>query len=418
MWPGSFEASHIRVALVEAKARAATLAPHEVAAAFEEDLALAPLDAFVPRLVTFFREELPRLVKADWKEAAWHVDYRCKGCEYLGAEWKNRKGEDTRHELHCMPEAERRGHLSQVVGLSPGGASLLRDAAPDTPALAATPASSPLFDRSTSLRAQRTLYPERADVLTTGQPRIIRDSGGDALMPKYPDLRLFVFLDFDVATSVTGAFGIRAGWQEPVQDRSKFHRKVKKWRAKEWVASPSGKGRWKRNKDFEEVFLVTARTPDLERERAQLLAFLRALKGILTWVQKQDDADIKAGRRTDQWKKEHASTYQVYLWDEGQRLHLQRVVQRHLAYILQDTVLRDVAWLFMPPDVVPEAEDVSYKSPFTVVADVVAHTVAVPAAHHYHLLDVAQQFAGRHGLTLHPLYKGAVFRSHPRRALA
>ena len=228
-------------------------------------------------------------------------------------------------------------------------------------------------------------------------------------MPSWPDLRIFLFLEYDLSTAVTGAFGLRAAWSEPLPRDSPHTRKQLRWRAAESRRRVvNGESVWRRERTgYQEVFIVDQRDPDLRREREELLRFLHALRDILDQVRRQDAADIAEGRRQTAWGAETESTYQIYLWDRAQRKHLERVISRHLSAILADRRLRDLAWLFPPPELLGHAEDASYKSPFTYVASVVENTVALPIAHHYTLLDVVQSYrtAFVRAPTVHPLHQ-------------
>ncbi|QXD15800.1 AAA family ATPase [Rhodocaloribacter litoris] len=397
VWPGSYEASALME--VRERCRKAGREPtaEELALALEDDLEIAPFDVFAPRLRRFFREELPYVLQTPWDELPWHVSYACAGCDFLGYPWKDASGKLLNDPLHCWPTAEEKDHLSRVAGLSRGGARLLRPVAANVAALAGVEADDVAFNASPTLRAKRTVYPHRARSLQTETAGVIPDSGSDALMPRWPDLHVYVFLDYDLASAVTAAFSLRAFWKEPLPFGSVLETKRRRWAAVD-NKMPTG---------FQEVFLVDRR--DLDREREELVKFLCTLRGILDEVRHLDDADVEAGRRGDPDEPEKAkrSTYQIYLWDEAQRKHLVRVVGRHLGAVLSDTRLRDLAWLFPPPELLVHAEDASHKSPFTLVSDVVQNTVAVPVPHHYTLLDVVQAYRPDPvaAPSVHPLYR-------------
>jgi len=404
VWPGTYEASEILLARERARKEGRDPSPEELAMALEEDIEVAPFDVFAPRLGRFFREDLPYVLGTPWHEVPWHVSYVCNGCEFLGYPWLDKNGELTNDERHCWPEAERTGNLSLVAGLSKGGAKLLGPVAKDVETLAGVPAEDEAFDASPTLRSKRTVYPNRAKALRQGETGIIPESGSDALMPKWPDLHVYLFLDYDLSSAITASFSLRAFWREPLPykepgDPSREEPKKKRWRARDEEGKPAG---------FQEVFLVDRRDP--EREKAELLKFLRALRGVLGFVQRQDEEDIAAGRRGDVSKPGslRRSTYQIYLWDEAQRKQLVRVVGRHLPAILGDKDLRDLAWLFPPPELLAHAEEASHRSPFTLVSDVVQNTVAVPVPHHYTLLEIAKTYRLRPEAPapgVHPLYR-------------
>jgi DNA replication ATP-dependent helicase Dna2 len=159
VWPGSFEASEIAAAKERARQEARDATPEELALALEDDIEVAPFDVFAPRLRRFFGEELPLVLGTPWDQLPWHVDFSCKGCEFLGYPWPDKEGQVTNDDLHCWPTAEREDHISRVAGLSKGGAKLLGDVAPDVGALARVVTDDPAFDRSPTLRSKRTVFP-------------------------------------------------------------------------------------------------------------------------------------------------------------------------------------------------------------------------------------------------------------------
>jgi hypothetical protein len=397
VWPGSYDASQIRQLHNQCQKAGRAPTAEELALALEQDIEVAPFDAFAPRLLRFFREELPYVLQTAWNQLPWHVSHTCNGCEFLGYPWKGRDGNPTNTALHCWPTAEALGHLSRVAGLSRGGAKLLGSAVADISLLAALSSSDTIFERSPSLRAKRTIYPQRARALAADLTGIIPESGGDALMPSWPDLHIYLFLDYDLGSAITATFGLRGFWKEPLPYNSALTAKRLRWAAR---VEQKATG-------FQEIFLVDQR--NLTREREELLKFLRALRGILTMVEDQDEDDVNNFRRgdTNEPKKLKRSTYQLYLWDEAQRKQLTRVVGRHLPAILADSKIRDLAWLFPPPELLTHAEEASYKSAFTFVSAIVQNTVAVPIPHHYTLLDVAKTYRPEsfNEVSVHPLYR-------------
>ncbi len=220
VWPGSYDASKIMLAREEARREGRDPSREELARALEDDIEVAPFDVFAPRLGRFFREELPYVLQTPWHEVPWHVSYVCQGCEFLGYPWPGKDGKPTNDEKHCWPEAERTGNPSRVAGLSRGGAKLLQPVAKDVDALAGLPASDRAFDASPTLRSKRTVYPNRARSLREGETGIIPESGSDALMPKWPDLHVYLFLDYDLSSAITASFSLRAFWKEPLPTRS------------------------------------------------------------------------------------------------------------------------------------------------------------------------------------------------------
>jgi DNA replication ATP-dependent helicase Dna2 len=374
VWPGSYEASAVQTAANVLRRQGILPTLETLTAALEQDLEIAPFDTFVAWLRRFFAETLPEVLATPWQELPWHVDFRCSGCEFLGYPWPLRDGTLYYNELWCWPEAQRTGHASQVVGLSRGNRRQLGQ--PTITELAQLLPDNELFRSSPSLRMQRRRFPGRAASLLHDQVGSLPDTGSDALMPRWPDLHIYLFLDYDLASAVTVAFGIRAFWREPLPFGS--------------ALTPQPR-RWDKASGATDVFLVDARKP-LDRERAEFLAFLRAIWNILHEVRRADKDDADAGRRTETSGTIKRSTYQIFLWDEAQRRQLQRVASRHLPAILADTQLRDLAWLFPPPELLTNPDEASVRSPFTLVSRVVQNTVAVPLPHHYTLFGVAQRY--------------------------
>jgi hypothetical protein len=194
-------------------------------------------------------------------------------------------------------------------------------------------------------------------------------------MPKWPDLRIFIFLDYDLSSAITVTLSIRATWREPLPYGSTFE---------------SGSQKWAASNGDDDVFLVDQRT--IEREREELLKFLRQLSRILNEVRNQDALDTAAGRRDIATSRSNTrnSTYQIYLWDESQKKHLVRLIGRHLPYILQDNALQELVWLFPPPELLADADEASRKSAITMVKNVVENTVAIDQPHQYDLISLAQ----------------------------
>lgn len=396
VWPGSHDASHLANTSETWRRQGHEPTPSELAAALEEDLELAPVDAFAPRLRRLLSEQLPGILAAPWDELPWHVDYSCRGCEFLGYPWQDREGNLTNNDSHCWPTADRLRHLSRVAGLSRGGSLQLseRGGIADVPALALADAEHPAFRGHQGLRSKRTVYPHRARALGIGDASAIPDSGGDALMPRWPNLRLYVFIDYDLSSAVTVTFGLRAYWREPLPFGSELQSRRRRWNAQA---------------GHQEIFVVDRR--DLTRERDELLNFLRAVRQIMNNVRHEDERSQQEGRRNrddgDLDERAAVSTYQIYLWDDAQRRHLTRLVSRHLPAILADRDLRDLAWLFPPPELLARAEEASRQSPLTIISTVVQNTVAAPVPHHYTLFELVHTYrpAGLSAPSIHPLYR-------------
>jgi len=386
IWPGSHDASHLAHHRAEWHRQAHAPSQQELMNALEEDLELAVFSVFAPRLRSLLAEELPELITQPWDQLAWHVDYHCKGCEFLRASL-NPDNLQVGEELSCFDTAERIGHLSRVSGLSRGGSSILRNSGIVTvDDLAILDSESQIFNQHQGLKYKRTAYPHRAIALGNQTIAIIPNSGGDAQMPKWPDLKIFLFMDYDLSSAISVSMAIRATWLEPLPFNSALARQTIQWST--------------RTGD-DEVFLIDSRS--IDRERAEFLRFLRQLAHIIDEVRQQDTRDDVGGRRD---RSTRTSTYQIYLWDESQKKHLARLIGRHLPYILNEPNLRDLAWLFPPPELLQHAEEATRRSAITLIKPVVENTVAIDIPHYYGLLDLGQRVKpeGFPDLFIHPLY--------------
>lgn len=369
VWPGKHEASNLALQLREWNQTAYSYTDKDLIDALEEDVEIAVFDVFAPRLRQLLTDDLPRLLSQPWDRLTWHVDFRCKGCEFL---YVTETRPDKNAPLRCYPTAEQFEDLSRVYGLSRGASEQLRQRnVTKVSDLATTQATSILFESHQSLKAKRTAFPYRAHSLVSGTTSIIPDSGGDALMPKWPDLRIFLFLDYDLSSAITASMAIRAFWREPLPISSPFEPKTLQW---------------SQRTGYQEVFIVDARL--LDREREEFLKFLRQLAAILEEVVQQDNQDVEAGRRDRRTKH---SKYQIYLWDEAQKKHLVRLIGRHLSHILQDPKLKELVWLFPPPEILSVETEATRMSALTLVKVVVENTVALDVPHYYDLLNLAER---------------------------
>ncbi len=379
LWPGSHDASVLMRTYREAVEQGRVPTRAELRAAMAEDLEPLPFDVFAPRVRRFLREDVQEALSRSWREAPWHVDNRCQGCENLGYPWRDREGNSTAQHDHCMPMAEREGHLSRIAFVTRGASTALRSlGVRDLPALATRTAADPVFESHQELRSMRTVVAGRVQSLATNTAGIPRMTGTSAIMPKWTDLHIYLSADFDQGSAITFAFGIKAFWLEPRpfganNPNPRAHRA--------WPA---------------QAYPVDERS--LVAEERELLSFLRQIRAIL------DDA---RSRNPD-------TTVQFYVWDTLQYEHLARVIGRHLPAILRDQGIAHLAWLFPPEEVLPNPALVSGKSPITIVREVVRAVLAAPVPHYYTLLDVARQYhqsslpENTAKFSVHPLFEVAL----------
>ena len=380
VWPGSYDASAVMQARYKLTQQGIPVSLANLAKAVEDDIELAPFDTFVARLRRFFADVLPEVLTTPWQRLPWHVDYGCSGCEFMGYPWPLPNNSVSYNYLWCWQEARRTGHVSQVINLTQGSRKQL--GTPTVAELAQFQPDHEFFRRTPSLKSQRERFPGRATALLEDAVSVLPNSGFDAQMPKWADLHIYLFLDYDLSSAVTVSFGLQAFWLEPTPYG---------------VMHPNGRQqkRWNEENGFTEIFLVDLRDRELKRERDEFIGFLHALKQIFNEVRQFDARDIAEGRRADPNRpngEPKRSTYQIYLWDDAQLRQLQRVAGRHLAAVLADPQVRELAWLFPPPELLANHDEASVKSPYTLVGHVIKNTIAVNLPHHYTLAGVAQQY--------------------------
>lgn len=362
VWPGSHDASKLVLKFREITSAGGTPTYDELSRALQEDLELVPLEVFAFRLRRFLRHDLPGVLNSavSWRELEWHVDNRCKGCEYLGYDWGTPLS--TPHPEHCIPTAIDRSHLSRVAFISRGARRALEEQMVSTvDDLATRPPTDPAFDVHHVLRATRTVVSSRAESLQTGMSQIAPESGTSAMMPKWADLNVYLSADFDIGSAITVAFGVRAFWFESLPSvwvdgvpyRVEGPRRTKYWRAA--------------------AFTVDHR--DVVVEQREFLNFLEHIHNILKEVNDSTNRDV---------------TVQFYLWDSLQFDHLARVMGRHLQAVLANATLSHLAWIFPPEDVLPDPDTVTRKNPVTVVRDVVRSVLSAAIPHYYSLLNIAR----------------------------
>ena len=343
------------------------LDPARLTAAVEMEIEVAPFEVFAIRLRRFFREDLPGVLARRWDELRRHVCASCRHCEFLGHP-DTHPGSEAAAERLCWNEGLTAESLSLVAGMPRAGVDLLGRKYPTVTALSEASPGDPVFEASHSLRALRHLFTSRAKALRTGEVGLVDAAGTSATMPKLPDLRIALFLEYDLVTRSTAAFGLRALWVDP-HGRSGSPRRRKSWSDD----GTDGDG-------FTDVFLAEERT--VRSERNALLGFLRAVNAIVSEVREQDGP-----------RPELRSTFQIYLWNAAQREQLVRVVTRHFEAVEDGIGFGELSWLLVPQkDRLANPQDPAWSGPLTVVNSVVARTVAAPLPYHYGLIDLARRY--------------------------
>ena len=386
IWPGAHEGSTIHRFLLEDRAAGIPVLDLErYREGLDADLEAMPPEVVLGRIQRFLRVDLREVLsEPDWRALDWHIDHRCAGCDYLGYRWSRHDNEaaegrpdDGRRpdERYCWPMAEQTQHLSRVAGLTEGACGKLREAdVPDIAAVAALPAGSHAFEVHQMLRAKRTVLSARAVTLHDQAEANIPDRAGtSAVLPRFADIRVSVSIDFDVGSGLTFALGYRINYGVPNELR------------------PHGSAGARYGRVFatvERPMLVLERT--LQDEGATLRLWLRHLIEDIHRVR----TEILEGYHDQSDSDRDDVTVQFFLWDRLTYHHLCRVFGRHLD-LVQDPVLigqadlNPIAWVFPAESLLEEPDFVSRSSPITIVSNVVNSLMAVPIAHHYGLIDLA-----------------------------
>lgn len=380
VWPGAYEASHLLQHANRVRQQGLTPTTAELWNAMQQDLEPVPFEVFALRVRRFFQVDVVQALSNPWRSLEWHVDSRCSFCEYLGEERPAsqiaRDANAAPHDDHCLPTATRSDHLSRVAFVSQGARmSLTLAGVPNVADLATRPSADPAFNSHQTLRATRTVVAGRATSLQTGQVLIPPQSGSSAAMPRWADLRVYLSADFDIGSAITVAFGIKAFWMEPRPFNSPIttQRQNILWQGTAYVVDER----------------------DLTTERRELMAFLAKIHEILEWCRQRDQqtAAIPAvAALTPQRRQAYRTSVQFYFWDSLQFDHLTRVIGRHLPFILPNTNVNYLAWLFPPDEILPNPDLSTRRSPITIVRDVIKGLLAAPVAHYYGLLEVARVY--------------------------
>ncbi len=197
--------------------------PHanELLAALMADCEDANLRFYLPTVLRFFREDLPRVAtigdaKADgWRGLEWHVDSRCSSCDFLGyARWvpDEFKLKIQAHPDHyCHPGAELSKHLSRIAGMTRGGRKTLYTAAINTTtAIAATTGSEPVYTKHTFLKREGAKLPARAKALASNLLDVDTAALLATLAP-WPQLTLAVAVNFDPSSGLLTGLALGGG---------------------------------------------------------------------------------------------------------------------------------------------------------------------------------------------------------------
>lgn len=431
VWPGSYADSKLKLATRDPALAGQALA---MEAALDADITVAPFDVYIPSLDKVFREQLPRIMATPWQDLQWHTGVGCQTCEFFGYRFKRANGEPlvTPDGRHCYEQAEAQHLVKRVAGLTRGTGRQLETRAQTVDQLVAVPVTDPVFKRHRRLSQQRHILLARARSLQAlqdarnaaadpalktceGAVSLIPTSGLSASMPRYSNLNIYIFMDYDLSSALTVSFSVRARWTTPdiYQKIPNSRRHGPSIDEAEWQPLQAAADKLRRKilwgyapreegpdgaaptDPFEErvardVLVVPppGRQDRLSSERDYFLSFLKVLKGILDKVREQDRIRSRLIRDSD--RKTAVSTYQIYFWDDAQYRQMKRLISRHFEAIMQDGDLRDVAWLFPAEQMVELPEHATRKSPITLLAPVVQRHLSLPVPYQFTLLESAE----------------------------
>lgn len=333
--------------------------------AFEQDLKIAEAETYLPRIDTFFSKELPEILKAEWELLDWQPTAKCLNCEYLGFPWPSKDNDTKVEPEHCWLKSYK-NHLDpddtksssdisfkSVAGLTPSESKILSGRITSLKELASLQSTDEVFTRSRALTLKKHQIIARANSLLKDEVKVISGQGSVNSIASFVNLQICIFIDYDPSTAISYCFAANSSWIEP--------------------KTYSKKDEPKKSKQWEKQFIVANDT--VEAEKKQFLEFLKYLKEIIKFVNTETNLDNK---------------YQIYLWDDAQYRHLERLMGRHLQSILEDKNLRDLAWFFPPEDILPESDFAALISPICLLSPIINRHFALPIPIYYNLLAVGK----------------------------
>lgn len=411
VWPGKHDASAIR--RLESEDRSNGVVNRSLDRyldGLKEDLEILPAEVVLGRVRRFFAADLREaILEPDWKALPWFVDSGCSGCDYLGYSWKATAEDgaelpaETERAPYCWATAETSDHLSRVVGLTRGACGKLKERMVESIAqLAALSPGSRAFEDHQKLRAGRTLFHARSDVLTNKRDPLIPDRAGtSAVLPARSDIKVALSVDFDVGSGLTFAIGYTLLTYVPaerIQDQGPYP----------WFKSRIERGQPR-------IMLVEQKSLDSERD--VLTEMMGHLVDDIEAAALQVEQAYQALGQTDAERGRRA-TIQIYLWDRLNFDHLCRVMGRHLLALLappaqgQGPRIAPMAWMFPAEQIIEDADFTSTNSPVSLVGEAVQALLAADVPHHYSLLGVANAYHparldkgdGKLPFRLHPFF--------------
>jgi hypothetical protein len=352
----------------------------DLLAALMADSEDANLRFYLPTVLRFFREDLPRVIATGdaepdgWRGLEWHVDSRCSSCDFLGyARWvpdQFKKKIQALPDHYCHPSAELTAHLSRIAGMTRGGRKTLHTVAiTTTTAIAATTGKEPVYAKHTFLKREGAKLPARAKALANNALDVDTAALLATLAP-WPNLSLSVAVNFDPSSGLLTGLALGGGATAYQTGQKPLF--------------------WKH-----QGFVVDQKS--LAAEWTELKAFLSTLSDYIdqanAYVQGFGKQSLKG---------------QIAFWEARQYEELCNAIGRHLPKVLAlaDKKQRALAWMF-PPEELMEKDAGAIPPCIVFLDEIVRRVVFAPVAHVITLFDTAEHY---HAGTFKPVEKDAFYR--------
>lgn len=325
----------------------------------------ANLRFYIPTVLHFFRQDLPRVIgvgdaSADgWKKLDWHVDGRCSACDWLGHDkWLTTKDKERVKDFpehYCYSCAKDTGHLSRIAGMTRGARKTLHlNAIKDVVDASKVQSNHPAFLEHSHLKKERSKIPGRAQALLSLATSV--DSGAVlAALAPYPQFHAAVTVNFDASAGLLTGLSLvgRATAYVPKQAPLSFPARS-----------------------------IAVDQKELAAEWYALEGFLSTLSDMIV----QAEAFVRAAGKPP-------LTAQIAFWEKRQFEELCSAMSRHLPRVLalKDKKQRALAWLF-PADELLEKPDGAVSPCIVFVEEIVRRVVFAPAPHVITLFDTAETY--------------------------
>ena len=334
---------------------------------------LSPINTpiYLQAIRRFLGEQLPDILargEDDFDSLEWHVGSRCGTCDWLGhPDWLSREDRERvarNRGGYCLSKAHDTDHLSRVPMISRGARRVLEEhGVPTVGKLALKRGDDEVFRQHSALKRDRRALPAYAKAIDSGST-VVDEVRVDGTLARYPDLDVFVTVNFDVGAGQLTGLAVDARFRQHASSRGESGESGIPWR-KQWI--------------------VDRKSPECEGDRVR--EFLRYLAFICDWV---CDTDPEKGGP-------HArdTTAQLIFWDRRQHRELCLAVGRHLPVILygdEDRTVKALVWLFPPLELLQHGAVDPRKPGVAFIRDVVRRLVRVPALHELTLFGVAEHY--------------------------